>query len=147
MLRLGRHHGLGVTIGAAAVEAAELGGRMRGWSHPIEPLAEGTTRWPTLTTALEELRAARAGRGAALAIWPGLRQGSHDVAVLRSGRTELLHLDEGVLTGVRRVGGAAADGVAHDDASARDAVVPPTAGGALAILGPAPMRESLMRAM
>lgn len=249
MLRFGRHRGLGVTIGAAAVEAAELGGRMRGWSHPIEPLAEGTTRWPTLVTALAELRAARGGRGgaltvvllpplaevrpvtlpplaadetrqvlartpgryflgarelqvigvampaakagadraprpviaaaasarvleaiyasaaeagwtvqaimpaetawqtAALTIWPELRQGSHDVAVLRSGRTELLHLDAGVLTGVRRVGGVTTDGVAHGDASARDAIVPSTAGGGLAILGPAPVRESLMRAM
>jgi Tfp pilus assembly protein PilN len=61
-----------------------------------------------------------AWHAAALAIWPPLRRGTHEVAIVRHDRAEVLQLEDGVLTGLRRVPGsgqAAGLSARHDDGS------------------------------
>jgi Tfp pilus assembly protein PilN len=87
--------------------------------------------------------AEQAWRAAALELWPRLRRGTGHVVIAHAGRTDVLRLDDGTLTGARRFRALSSDlAQVYESIAGGDA---PSASSAVAVLGDPAARVALAR--
>lgn len=114
---------------ARLVEAVYAAAEAAGWE--VRTVVPAQTAW----------------QAASRAAWPELGRGSHDIVILRSDGTEVLHLENGAIAAIRRFGDLTADLAPLRAALARPSLSAPVGASAatasVALVGPAPLRETL----